>query len=627
MCGIVGILRFDGEPVRRAEIEAMTAAVAHRGPDGEGCVVKGSVALGHRRLAIIDIARGAQPMTNADESVWLTYNGEIYNYRELTRELRDLGHHFRTRSDTEVLLHAYEQWGSDCLGRLRGMFAFGLVDSARRRFLLARDPFGIKPLVYRRGPGYLAFASELNALLAVRDAPPTGSLAAVEQFLRFQYIPAPATIYHGVEKLPPAHFLAGDLDSGVGEPTRYWSLCIPAEPSGSEAEWEERVDQVLASAVEAHLVADTPVGTLLSGGVDSTIVTAEMSRLLGGRPKAFAIGFDDEQLSELPFAQQAAEVLGVELHHETQTDDFWPELGDMIHAYGEPFGDSSAIPTWRLARLAREQVPVVLSGDGGDEAFAGYWSYGAWLAKPSVRESLRELRRTPSREALVALFWVAARRWVKDQICHQASWKRLIAYTSAEDRRALWRPEHRWVLATSDEAFGRAHRGAPTEHLLGYAQHMDYETYLPGAVLTKVDIASMAHGLEVRTPFCDPEVVAVAMSLPMSLRYKLDDANGFSGKLLLKRKLAALIPPRLANRAKQGFGIPRQRWLLPGRPGYTHLQDVMRDPASRLGEIFEAGTIDKLLAQHSANRDRSGMLWLLLVLGSWLARHPRLVLA
>ena len=618
-------MRWGAGAPDESEVERMTAAVAHRGPDGFGFLRREGVALGHRRLAIIDPAGGHQPMSDVEGETWITYNGEMYNYLELKEELRRAGHTFVTNCDTEVVIHAYQEWGEDCVRRFRGMFAFALADFRGRRLLLARDHFGIKPLYYRAGAGYLAFASELAALREVDDATPGGSLWALELYLRYQYIPTPHTIYRDIYKLPPASYLVADFDGRAGEPVKYWDIDFRAEAGKSEREWEERADAVITDSVRAHLVADVPFGVFLSGGIDSTLVALKMSQLLDRPVRAFAIGFEEAQYSELAYARQAAERCGVELHTEVVKGDSLDFLPELIAHYGEPFGDSSAVPTWHVSRLAREHVPMVLSGDGGDEGFAGYHSYAWWMTLDPRERARQDFRRRAPR---ASFYW--ARRALRTRLAtgswnDLSEWQGLLYYVNEQSRRALWRAEHHDLIGRGCEVFERAGRSARRHDRVAFAQYLDFQTYLPCDILTKVDVASMYHGLEVRTPFIDLRVLELASRLPLGLRVGRNGTNGSSEqvpKYLLKKLLARHFPPEFVHRKKQGFAIPRDAWFLPGRSTRRMLDGVLLDGGSRLREFFNPAEIRAQLDLHSKERDNSNALWLLLVLGLWLGQNP-----
>lgn len=621
MCGIAGILRFDGIESSPDEIERMTRAIAHRGPDGQGVMRRDGVALGHRRLAIIDLETGAQPMKNEDENVWLTFNGEIYNYKQLTSELEACGHRFATRSDSEVIVHAYEEWGPECVKRFRGMFAFAIADFAKRRMLFARDHFGIKPLYYRTGPGFVAFASELAALRSVDAPPPGGSLAAIEYFLRFQYIPTPHTIYDDTWKLAPASYLVVGFDGSHGDPVRYFDVEFTGDGPHDAGELEQQTEHVIRESVTAHLVSDVPFGVFLSGGIDSTLVAMEMARILDTPVRAFGIGFKEREFDELEYAREAAKRCGVELItdivRETEAAAILPSL---VEHYGEPFGDTSSIPTWFVSRLAREHVPMVLSGDGGDEAFGGYDSYRMWLTMPSNRKALDLLRAGHPRGAAKAYMRARRRRATGESLATE--WQRHIGYVDRDSREGLWRTEHRDLVSVPSSRFEESAKRAASLDELSFAQYLDYQTYLPNDILTKVDVASMYHGLEVRTPLIDRVVVDHAGRVPVDFRMHSNGSGHPVGKYLLKRILSREFPDSFVYRRKMGFAMPRSRWFLGSGAFRQLLERVVLDPDSPLNRIFNASEMRRQIDRHSETFDNSGQLWLLLVLGIWLEQNP-----
>ncbi|MCA8935181.1 MAG: asparagine synthase (glutamine-hydrolyzing) [Planctomycetes bacterium] len=622
MCGIAGILRFDGQAVDPSQIQSMLDAIAHRGPDGEGKIVEKTYGLGHRRLAIIDVGGGAQPMVTPDGTALITFNGEIYNFRELRAELEQAGVEFRTQSDTEVILQAWRAWGVDCLLRFRGMFAFCLVDVERGKYLLARDHFGIKPLLYSVRKEFLAFGSEFAALHRVAELKLTGSLQSMEYFLRFQYIPAPDTIYNEIRKLPQGHYLTGDLGKAPSAPVAYWKTDFVPEVGRTSEEWLERLDATLNGSVRAHLIADVPVGAFLSGGVDSTAVVSAMSKIADGF-RAFSIGFEDERYSELSYAQEAADKLGVPLRTEVVRDDGWDDFPKLVAHYGEPFGDTSMIPTWRLAALARSEVTVAVSGDGGDEGFGGYGTYGIYQDVPKVKEYWRRLRRRFSKTELQAFFWAIGRRWFGRNQPLLAPWVDTALYTSRDRRAKLWRPEYQHLMDVRNTAFLEADREASRCDLVAYAQSMDFRTSLPGIMLNKVDIAAMYHGLEVRTPLLDVEVMKVAMALPAEMRYRTGE-GGFVGKAILKDWLSKRLSSEFVHRPKQGFGAPRRVWFEAGRPGREFYESTISRMSAKLADWFRPEAIREMSEQHGEKRDRSSGMWLMLVLGLWLEQNPGL---
>lgn len=600
----------------------MTAAISHRGPDGVGFLRKDNVALGHRRLAIIDPELGVQPMSNADETLWLTYNGEMYNFLELKDELKQKGHQFVTHSDTEVVIHAYQEWGVDCLRKFRGMFAFAIADFRNRKLFVARDHFGIKPLYYRVGKDYFAFASELTSLREVDDEVPAGNLWAVELYLRYQYIPTPHTIYRDVFKLPTASYLLIDFDGPAPEPVKYWNICFEPQEGISDQEWEERADAIISDSVRAHLVSDVPFGVFLSGGIDSSLVALKMSEILDRPVQAFAIGFREEGYSELPFAEQVAETGGIELHTHIVEDtslDFLPEL---IAHYGEPFGDSSAVPTWYVSKLARARVPMVLSGDGGDEGFAGYPNYSYWMDLDAASRWKEDFPRHPR----AGFYWarMALRRKLKGvPRINLSEWENVIYYLNTEARHVLWQTQYHDLIDRQCEIFAEADRNARRKDRLAYAQYLDFHTYLPCDILTKVDVASMYHGLEVRTPLIDLRVLDLAMRLPLRQRMVRNGSGSRISKPLLKKILGKHMPHDFVHRRKRGFEIPRKTWFLPGQPARAMLENVLLDPNSRLKEFFNPKEIRAHLDAHRTNHDNSNALWVLLVLGIWLEQNSQ----
>lgn len=600
----------------------MTEAIDHRGPDGVGFLRRDNVAIGHRRLAIIDPELGQQPMSNEDETVWLTYNGEMYNFQELRAELEARGHRFETHSDTEVAIRAYEEWGPECVRKFRGMFAFAMADFRKRRLFLARDHFGIKPLYYRLGDGYFAFASELPALRKIDDTAPAGNLAAVELFLRYQYVPTPHTIYKDVHKLPPANYLVVDFDGKVTGPVRYWDFSFQPQNGLSDDEWLERAESVIHESVKAHLVSDVPFGVFLSGGIDSSLVASQMSRILKQPVQAFAIGFNEKQYSELPYAEQVADRCGIQLHTEIVREDTLKILPDLISHYGEPFGDSSAIPTWYVSRLAREHVPMVLSGDGGDEGFAGYPTYQWWLENSRLAKARQSFSQMHFRAAFWYLRRAAREYFAQGTLNNVSEWQALFTFLHEAERRELWRDEFQPLVGQRCDLFDQSSARARKQDRLSFAQYLDFQTYLPCDILTKVDVASMYHGLEVRTPLIDLRVLELAASLPGRQRSRRNGSGEITGKYLLKKVLGKTFPNEFLHRRKQGFSIPRDQWFYEGQSGRKMLEQIVLDPQSRLYQWFKPESVRAQLQNHSENSDRSGPLWLLLVLGIWLEQNP-----
>lgn len=597
MCGIAGILCPGAPRSAQTLIGRMTDAQRHRGPDGEGVRLLGCAALGHRRLSILDLAGGGQPMSNADGRLWITYNGELYNHLDLRRELETLGHSFRTRSDTEVVVHAYEQWADDCVLRLRGMFAFAVHDAVRGRIFLARDHFGIKPLFYCSAPGLFAFASEAQGLLALPGVGGALDLDAINQYLWLQYIPAPASAWKDIRKLPPAQRMSVDLDGSIHEPEEYWEFRFQPDPSPSADDWLEELDATLMESVRAHMMADVPFGAFLSGGVDSAAVVACMARQMDAPVRTFSIGFAEERFNELSFARQVARRWGLDHHEEIVRPDALALLPDLVRHYGEPFGDSSAIPTYYVSRLARRQVPLVLSGDGGDELFGGYDSYRAWMSGHEPGE--------PADPDATGADGVL-RAWMGN-----------IHYFSGDYRQRLWLPELHAFSDIPPEAFARAFRAARGGTRCHMAQTVDARTYLPFDILTKVDVASMMHGLEVRTPLVDLRVAGLAARMPETLNVGRAPGTGqWRGKLLLKRLMERFYPAELLHRPKQGFAMPLAQWFAPGGALRPTVERRLLGADSQLWEFFARPVVEKIIQVNAA-----GPIWVLLVLEEWLRQE------
>jgi asparagine synthase (glutamine-hydrolysing) len=612
MCGIAGIVGRPGEPPSREVLSAMGSALAHRGPDDATLAIHGQAGLAFRRLSIIDVAGGQQPLHNEDDSCHLILNGEIYNHLELRRELEGRGHRPRTHSDAEVVLHGYEEWGDDVVPRLRGMFAFALWDDKRRRLLLARDRLGKKPLVYHEAEGRLAFASELGGLLADPRVPREADLAAIHQYLVYQYVPAPGTAFAGVRKLPPAHTLV--FEDGVARVQRYWSLSFQPALDITLEDAAAEVRRLLRDAVAVRLMSEVPLGAFLSGGIDSSAVVALMSEF--GRVKTFCIGFEEDAFDERPYAAMVASRYGTEHHEFVVRPDAAEVLPEIVAHYGEPFADSSALPTWYLARLTRQHVTVALNGDGGDELFAGYDRYRALAA-------YRTLARLPGRSLLgpvadAAPGWLPSRaRRLLKAASHrpEVSYARTVSVFAPEEAAALYSPEmrRRSERASAYAPLLDVFAASDAPDLLGRTLHADTMTYLPGDLLAKVDIATMAHGLEARSPLLDHPLVEFAARLPS--RYKL----GRTGKVVLRLAVQDLLPEAILRRPKKGFGVPLGRWFRGELRGY--LEETLLSSRAQSRPFFDARAVAALVRAHGVHgRDHSAQLWSLLVLELWSRR-------
>jgi asparagine synthase (glutamine-hydrolysing) len=597
----------------------MAGTLAHRGPDGEGLHIDPPVALGHRRLSIIDLSEAAsEPMTNEDGSLWLVFNGEIYNFRELRRSLESR-HRFHSQGDGETILHLYEEKGDDAVKELDGMFAFALWDAKKRRLLLARDRAGKKPLYYHDGPRVFAFASEVKALFAHPEVPHERDPGALPLFLTYGYVPTPGTFYRGIRSLPPAHRMVV-TEAGAQPPERYWRARFRSEALDvSDAEAEERFRSLLQQAVERRLVADVPLGAFLSGGLDSATVVALMARAASGRVKTFTIGFaDHSEYDEREHAKVVAQAFGTE-HTEFVVEPKALDLVDrLVYHHDGPFGDSSAVPTYLLSELTRTRVTVALNGDGGDEVFAGYLRlYGGALSERFPRVLFRGFAR-----ALELLPEPADRRHplrFAKRFAEAGSMPLLERYLRwnayfTGDLAALLQPElARCIeperLLDSFRAGYASGEGSTLARLL----QLNFETYLLDDLLVKMDRMSMAHGLEARSPFLDTAVVEFGASLPDRLRMRLG-----KGKILLRRAMRAILPASILARGKRGFGAPLGAWFRSDLASFV--RERLLDPASPLREYVRPDAVAAVLTRHST-ADVSSQIWALLTLESWLRQE------
>jgi asparagine synthase (glutamine-hydrolysing) len=630
MCGIAGRLNFiSGAPVDEALVRRMSDLLAHRGPDGNGVYVQGPVGLGHRRLAIIDLSPGGrQPMGTDDGRLWITYNGEIYNFAALRAELEAHGHRFRSQSDTEVILAAYRAFGVDCLTRLRGMFAFALWDAETHTLLLARDRVGKKPLHYWLDEHGLAFASEPKAFLADPSFKPQPNLEAIWHYLTYQYVPSPLSAFQGVRKLPPAHYLL--VRDGQVSVERYWKLrYVPKRHLTEEAAADEFLHR-LREAVRLRLISDVPLGAFLSGGIDSASVVALMAELGPGSVKTFSVGFEEKEYDELAYARLVAQRYGTD-HREfvvrPHAVEMFPKL---VWHYNEPYADSSAIPTYYLAQLTRRHVTVALCGDGGDESFAGYERYVAntlasrceWLPRWVRRGGAALLGALPSAahgRGLVARAQRFAEALALPPERRYAQW---MSHFQPGLKRQLCTDEFRRAVGERDSValLLDAYRASDAPDFVDATLDVDVNTYLPEDLLVKVDIATMAHGLEGRSPFLDHDVMEFCASLPSDLKLR-----GLTTKYLLKRAVRNLLPVQVIERPKMGFGVPLDHWFRQELREMAY--DVLLSASSVGRGYFRRDIVERLLDEHVRGRRRwHYQLWNLLVLESWhrmfLDGHP-----
>ncbi|MBI3399372.1 MAG: asparagine synthase (glutamine-hydrolyzing) [Deltaproteobacteria bacterium] len=621
MCGICGKINFHNEPVDETLLKRMASIIAHRGPDDEGIYVKGSVGLGHRRLSIIDLSPLAhQPMSNEDGSVWIVFNGEIYNFIDLKKDLIKRGHTFRSHSDTEVILHLYEEEGTECVQKLRGMFAFAIWDERDKSLFLARDRVGKKPLYYRHANSAFVFASEIKAILQDTAFQRKPDYLAIHHYLTYQDVPSPWTAFEGINKLPPAHCLI--LKNGHVDMKRYWKLSyLPKHEIGIE-EIKSEIIERLKEAITIRLISDVPLGAFLSGGIDSSATVALMAGMVNEPVKTFSIGFKEEAYNELRYARMVAE------RYKTDHTEFIVEpkamevIDKLVWHYNEPFADSSAIPTYYVSKLAREHVTVVLNGDGGDENFAGYGRYAA-------NEFSRKIHRffpTPIAKALLPLvmilphgkdpknfFWRLKRflqEYVKSPEIRNAHW---LCHFSMEMKSELYTDGFTDKVSGIDsfELLFDKYKEVEAESFLDKTLYADVMMYLPDDLLVKVDVASMANSLEARSPFLDHEFMEFAARIPSELKLK-----GRTTKYILKEALRGILPDDVLFRSKMGFGVPIDHWFR------NELKEMAYDMllGKRCVErgYFQKGFIQKILDEHVSGRwNWQYHIWNLLMLELW----------
>ena len=620
MCGIAGIVRTAGAPVNRDLLERMNEAIRHRGPDEDGFYFNDGVGLAIRRLAIIDLKTGQQPIHNRDRTKWLVFNGEIYNYREVRAQLEDLGHKFYTDSDTEVVVAAYDQYGTDCPRHLRGMFAFAIWDERNQSLFLARDRVGKKPLLYAHLPSQLVFASEFSALVLHPEVSRDVDLEAIHHYLSFMCVPAPLTAYRAIRKLEPAHWLL--WRRGEIKTERYWQLDFSKKTSLSEVEASERLIDLLREAVRVRLMSEVPLGAFLSGGIDSSAVVALMAQESGERVKTFSIGFEEQDFSELHHARRVAEHVGAEHHEFIVRPDAMQILPTLVEHYGEPFADSSAIPSYYVSRETRRYVTVALNGDGGDECFAGYERYAAMnLARTyasipgkrligSATEALPAPRSRGNPIGKAQRFIAAASlppierylRWISsfDEAAKQKLYTDDFRAQTARFR----------TVSFLEPWFASVNGGG----IVDAALLSDTMTYLPNDLLVKMDIASMSVSLEARSPFLDHHLMEFAASLPEKMKLRR-----LTTKYILKKVLKEFVPGQNLTRRKMGFGVPIGYWFRGSMQAF--LRETLLSGKSLGRGFFKPERIRAIVDEHIDNRiDHSHRLWSLMMLELWFQR-------
>ena len=621
MCGICGISPSDNRTPEKHLLETMTKAIVHRGPDSDGFHTEPGIGLGMRRLAIIDVAGGDQPIPNEDESLWIIFNGESHNFPELYAELVKKGHEFRTRTDSECILHLYEEYGDDCVHHLRGQAAFALWDRNNRKLLLARDRMGKKPLYYTVQNGTLHFASELSALLISLPHKPEINLEAIDLYLSLQYIPDPLTAYQGVYKLPPAHRLV--WQNGIAKLERYWDYTYQPKHTAGEDELMQELRALLRESVKMRLISEVPLGAHLSGGIDSSIIVALMAELSDAPVKTFSVGFEEEAFSELEYARAVAKRYATD-HHEfiLKYGDIPSTLEKITYHFGEPFADSSAIPLYHISKMTREHVTVVINGDGGDEDFAGYQRY--WLDPyadlylraphflsrgliPSIARLLPDRSNRPVGQSLVNGL---KRLEQLTEIDPRAGILRWGSYFSPSQRAKLWKKEYSFRRDNAQALLAAEYDSAQGSHL-DKTLYTDLHLYLPGDLLVKADRMAMAASIEARSPFLDHKLVEWSARVPDHLKLR-----GRSGKYLLKKAFAGYLPENVRKHRKQGFGIPVGMWFR--GPLHEWSKELLLGNGRVLNQWFNHDSIKTLLDEHRSGRmDHGKRLYALTMLALW----------
>ena len=615
MCGIAGIVRWDGAPIPERDIRDMCSAIVHRGPDDEGVYLGDGVALGMRRLSIIDLEGGHQPISNEDGSVWIVFNGEIYNYRELRHDLEQRGHVFRTDSDTETIVHLYEETGPRCVDRLRGMFAFAIWDERRRQLLLARDRLGIKPLYYADRGDEIVFASELKPILQLPRVRRTVDWGAAHHLFETLSTPSNRSIVDGVAKLEPARTAIASRTAPRLQIEKYWDVQFSPNERATEGELIEQLRHLLTESVTLHQISDVPVGAFLSGGIDSSAVVALMSRPAAGRLKTFSIGFAESSFDELPHARQVAAQFNTDHYDVVLKPDVVQIVEDLTWYLDEPFGDTSAIPTYMVSKLASAHVKVVLSGDGGDELFAGYDKYVVEQRERQRDRLPAPLRALAGRVGRLMPHGMTGRQFLRHLGLTGAE-RYLDASTMLRDdeMRRLFCPDAYRQMQTGSCAMDPAGalRGYDDEWLAA-VQYRDLHNYLPLDILTKVDRATMAHSLEARPPLLDHRLAEFAATIPAHYRLR-----GGTTKYLFKQAMRGILPDAIIDRQKHGFAVPMATWFRGDLAEFA--RGLLLSQACRERGVFEAAQVERLLTLNARGRDLDLQLWTMMSFELWCQR-------
>jgi asparagine synthase (glutamine-hydrolysing) len=624
MCGITGVVYFNKE--RKIEpnlLKKMSDSISHRGPDDEGVYIHQNVGLGFRRLSIIDLSTGHQPMANENESIYIVFNGEIYNYLEQRDILKQKGYSFKTATDTEVILYLYEEFGVDCLQYLRGMFAFAIWDNNKQQMFCARDRFGIKPFHYYTDREKFVFGSEIKAILKNGEVNTALSYEALDSYFSFGYITGDLSIYKNIKKLQPAHYLLLSFKEKSNiEIKRYWKIKFDPDYSKTESQWTQEIEDCLSKTIKSHMVSDVPLGAFLSGGIDSSSVVAMMAKKSERPIKTFSIGFKEQKFNELKYAREVANKYGCEHHEEIVEPESISLLSKLVASYDEPFADSSAIPTYYVSRLARKHVTVALSGDGGDELFAGYRSYSRFSKLYSNPLNFKS-------PLINKLIWGNIYKLIPNSVKGKG-----ITYLLSKDKKFQFAYEQFWVkevrqklllphlptinYASASEIYKMdILKNSSVKDRVSLMQLLDLQTYMVDDILTKVDRASMMNSLEVRVPLLDHKFAELTFRIPGNLKLK-----GSEQKFILKKTMAPMLPESILNHPKQGFGVPLSIWFKEDLKTYVNDTFISND-CLLYNFLDKKYILKKVIANQFGNKDFSERIWALLFLNEWVNQNKQ----
>lgn len=608
MCGISGLISKNNQ-FTKSDLVNLNEELTHRGPDEDGYYYHENFGIAHKRLSIIDLSSGQQPMKSDNEKFIITYNGELYNFKELRGFLVGKGFKFNTNSDTEVILKSYEYYGNSCVNHFRGMFAFSIVNKVKNEIFIARDHLGIKPVVYYHDANYFAFSSEINSLTSLPNFNKEIDYYAIDQYLTYQYIPAPRTIYRKVSKLLPGHFMVVSFEGDIKAIKKYWNL--EYKPISKPIKgWEKLVDEQLKESVRLHTVSDVDFGAFLSGGIDSTLVVKYMTETLGKSIKTFSIGFKDSLVDETNWADLVSKKYQTDHTSLILEGNALELLPTIVKHYGEPFGDFSSIPTFYVSQIASNDVKMVLSGDGADEAFAGYSHYPLWLDYITKNRVNFRNQRIEKLYPILSKFYSSRYPKLKAPSDDLSNYLRYRTRMDASEREALWRPSYRYLIDLPNELNYNYQEEFLKIGKFSRSQYFDSMVFMPSDILTKVDIASMMNSLEVRTPFTDVKIYEMAATIPSELLLNKKDSF-WNGKSILKKLLESDFDSDFIYRKKQGFEIPLDKWLFEGE-NLKKIEERFKNPSGILLQLFEKEKLDKILS-----KKRSYEVWLLLILDEW----------